>query len=171
LMPRTGSKTAENSIPASLAPGAFQDLIPIQVLRSESLPYFVQLQTTSDLVACQWREMIGSQLSPKASFDDGIGFHYQHNQVHYLNACLQEASLIDCLKGIFSEIGLSCAPLPRGIRTRTTQGAAWVFNFGPNTINLGSLNWAGLDNADAQQPILGGTELPPGRLAMLRRVD
>jgi len=169
LMPRTGSKTLDNNIPENLAPGAFQTLIPIRVTRAESLPGFVQLPTTNNLVAHQWRESIESDLAPTSTFEDGTGFHYQHANVHYLNACLEESSLIDWLAGLLNESGLPSARLPMGVRTRTTRGAAWVFNFGPNTVTLDSLNWSELGDANVGQPIIGETELAPGHLAMLRR--
>ena len=136
LMPRIGSKTFDNNIPEELPPGAFQQLIPIRVQRVESLPDFVNMPTSDQLVAAHWREIIASDVSAQAHFDDGVGFHYQFNQVHYLNACLDEVSLVECLSSLLSNAGIATTRLPKGVRTRITEGAAWVFNFGPDAIDL-----------------------------------
>ncbi len=171
LMPRTGSKTYNNSIPENLAPGSFRTLIPIQVQRSESLPSFVQMPTGNHLIAHQWRETVESELPPRTHFDDGVGFHYQHNNVHYLNACLTEVSLIDFLDELFTSAGLPTCRLPMGVRTRTTRGAAWVFNFGPESVSLKALGWETLSRSDIRTPIVGEKELGPGCFAMLRLAD
>ena len=47
IMPRSGSKTADHSIPEQLAPGLLQSLIPVQVIRAESLPQEIQMMATA----------------------------------------------------------------------------------------------------------------------------
>jgi len=171
LMPRTGSKTYDNNLPQNLAPGAFQTLIPIKVHRSESLPSFVQMPTDKGWVAQHWRETIASELSPRTRFEDGEGFHYQLNQVHYLNACLTESSLIEFLEELFEDIGLAAFRLPVGVRTRTTRGAVWVFNFGPDPLPLKSLPPGFLSHVDVQSLILGEPTLSAGGVAIVRLVS
>ena len=166
LMPRVGSKTFDNSIPEGLPPGAFQQLIPIRVVRVESLPDFVQLPTNTQLTAQHWRETIESDIQPRAKFEDGLGFHYQHRRVHYLNACLTETSLTACLSAIFAETKLPVMELPSGVRTRVTEGATWVFNFGPSTITINEAQWRPLGFQKNTAFLLGNAELPPGGVAM-----
>lgn len=168
LMPRVGSKTFDNSIPDNLPPGVFQQLIPIAVQRVESLPDFVRLSTSNQLTALHWRETIASDIQPEAEFDDGTGFHYRHERVHYLNACLSESSLVDCLSNLFTDGGLSVTRLPTGVRTRVTKGAAWVFNFGPKSTQINAERWQSFGFRADTQLILGSHELPPGGVAMWR---
>ena len=172
LMPRTGSKSVDNSIPDELAPGVFQQLIPIQVARVESLPDFVTLTTDTHLIAQHWREMLMTELKPQSTFSDGVGFHYRHDAtgkiVHYLNACLDEPSLKICLAGIAKHAGLALTPLPQGVRTRRTAGAFWVFNFGPEPITLNESDWAATGFSDQTPFLLGTRELRPSELAMWR---
>lgn len=167
LMPRTGSKSVDNSIPEGLAPGAFQQLIPVRVARVESLPDFVQLPTNTQLIAQHWRETLITDLTPEATFEDGVGFHYVHHSVHYLNACLDNSSLVDCLAGIANTSGLDVQRLPPGVRTRRTLGALWVFNFGPDSVSLGSLRWPPLGGVGTDAPLVGASTLQPGQLALL----
>lgn len=160
LMPRTGSKTLNNAIPSNLAPGSFQSLIPVKVIRSESLPEFVQLPTQSGLIAEHWRETIESSITPQSYFEDGVGFHYQHQRIHYVNACLTETSLVSWLELFFKNAGIETTRLPTGVRTRQTLGASWMFNFGPEPVDIPTSN-----------TILGTTRLSQGELAMWPRSD
>jgi len=169
LMPRVGSKTVDNNIPANLAPGAFQSLIPLTVTRSESLPDFVQLPTRDGLVAMHWRETVQTDLPAISTFDDGQGFHYKHGKIHYLNACLSEDSLIDWMAQLISNLQLPFTRLPEGVRTRTTQGACWVFNFGPEILELTPDNWHRFGLNDNSDLLLGKNHLSAGELAMWRR--
>ncbi|MBX2835930.1 MAG: beta-galactosidase [Gammaproteobacteria bacterium] len=102
LCARTGSKTDELHIPGELPPGAFQQLIDLQVVRSESLPQWhteiAQHDHLGEISITDWREHCRTGLTPKAQFPDGWGFHYQQNTVHYLNACPTQTSLIQLLE-------------------------------------------------------------------------
>lgn len=130
--PRCGSKTKEHSIPQQLAPGNLQTLIPIKVTCAESLPDFVSLKTVSGTVANRWREKIESTLTAKDTFDDGWGYHYQHNNVHYLNCCLTETSL-----DVFFQQRLHDAAIPthacnEGLRISKCGQLTFAFNYGPS---------------------------------------
>ncbi len=157
LMPRTGSKTSNNGIPSQLAPGVFQSLLPVKVIRSESLPDFVQLSTPMGWVAQHWRETIESSITPQTTFDDGVGFYYQQGRMHYVNACLNEPSLVDWLETFFKQRTIETIRLPSGVRIKKTQGATWVFNFGPDSIDI-----------QTENIFIGSSRLPPGELAALR---
>lgn len=168
LMPRVGSKTFDNNIPEDLPPGKFQQLIPIKVQRVESLPDFVQLPTNNQLTAQHWRETVVSDIQPEAKFEDGLGFHYRCNNVHYLNACLNETSLVDCLSSILSETEVPVTRLPTGVRTRVTKGAVWVFNFGPHPTHITEAQWRAFGFRSDTEIVIGCTELPAGGVAMWR---
>jgi len=168
LMPRVGSKTFDNNIPNDLPPGLFQQLIPIKVHRVESLPDFIQLPLSNQLTAQHWRESILSEIQPEETFEDGLGFHYRYNNVHYLNACLNETSLVNCLSSILVDAGIPVTRLPDGVRTRVTKGAAWAFNFGPNSAPITEPLRHAFGLSSDKEWLLGGSELPPGGVAMWR---
>jgi len=168
IMPRVGSKTYDNNLPPSLAPGAFQSLIPLQIARAESLPNFLQLATRNQLTAEHWRETVHSELAPQSHFEDGTGFHYVHNNIHYLNACLTEESLLEWFSQLLTAQNLPQCRLPDGVRIRTTAGAAWLFNFGPDTVILDSANWRQFGLTKETQLLLGERALAPGGVSMWR---
>jgi beta-galactosidase len=131
--PRCGSKTEEMSIPAELPPGKLQSLIPIRVTRAESLPDFLMETTVCQtLHAHRWREKIDSDLPAQMTFNDGWGCYYRHNNVHYLNACLTDASLQQFITDRLTDANITMQPLTGGLRTRRNGALLYVFNFGPD---------------------------------------
>jgi len=162
-----GSKTIDNSVPENLAPGALQSLIPVKVNRSESLPGFATLRLSDGSTAVDWRETMDSSLTPRASFEDGVGFHYVDGKVHYLNACLTQDSLIGLMDSVLPDAGVATHALPAGVRSRKTQGAIWVFNFGPDDFDLQS-QYPGFKGKNTDSLLLGEPVLKAGSLAMWR---
>lgn len=172
LMPRVGSKTQNNAIPANLPPGQLQSLIPIKVVRSESLPHFIELPVHSngaDLTALHWRDTVESSLEPAGHFADGTGFHYRNGSVHYVNACLSESSLATWLSHLFTEIDIHWVQLPEGVRVRATAGGVWVFNFNSDTVELPASVMEGLGISPASKPLLGALPLQPAAVALWTR--
>jgi len=106
LFPRTGSKTSACSIPDTLPPGAFQTLLDIKITRTESLPADLELITDKKHRMVDWRERVDSALIANDSFDDGWGFHYQHNKVHYFNACPSRETLLTLIEERLTDAGL-----------------------------------------------------------------
>lgn len=135
--PRCGSKTAEYSIPDSLPPGSLQQIIPIRVTRVESLPDFAV--TTSQRLshtANRWRERIQSAIEPADHFDDGWGYYYRHNKVHYLNSCLDTESLKDFMQGRLKEADISTIDCTEGLRLSHYGSLTFAFNYGPSPQTL-----------------------------------
>jgi len=142
LLPRSGSKTGNCEIPPQLPPGELQALLPIRVVRSESLPPAITLRATlSDhpqskdqllplqtgssngrqMQCCDWREKIETELPSSGSFDDGWGFHYQSGKIHYLNAWLTARSLKAFIRELIIESALNPVDCPAGLRLRTLR--------------------------------------------------
>ena len=130
--PRCGSKTSEHSIPEQLAPGNLQALIPLRVTCAESLPDFISLKTSGGAIANRWREKIETSLTAKDTFDDGWGYHYQHNNVHYLNSCLTDQSLNDFFLKRLQEAEIPTQPCNDGLRISTYGKLTFAFNYGPS---------------------------------------
>ncbi len=162
LGPRCGSKTDELSIPSNLPPGKLQSLIPVRVTRVESLPDFA-IETTQceNFEVHRWREKIDSKLQPQATFNDGWGCYYRHNNIHYLNGCLTETSLQSFITTRLEEAGILITPLTDGIRIRKHKGLLFAFNFGPDKEQL---------SIDGRF-IIGQPELAPGEIAVLNLGD
>jgi len=101
LGPRSFSKTQEYQVPSNLAPGLLQQLIPLRVVRVESLADFwshtinsnKNFQTTNitqSLTVSRWREFIETDLEPRFISDDNWGLLYQHQNITYINSCMEQ---------------------------------------------------------------------------------
>jgi beta-galactosidase len=76
IAPRAGSKTVDFQIPPQLPPGRLQELIPITVLRVESLPEFAPflVRWNSALYECHsWLEYVRTNLAPFIRLQNGQG--------------------------------------------------------------------------------------------------
>ena len=158
--PRSGSKTTEYSIPDNLAPGVLQKLLPLKVIRTESLPDFAELPlNTTGLTAWRWREEIETTLTPAEKFDDGWGFHYAHDRFHYLNCCLKQESLVKFIRTQLELCGINIMPCSEGLRYSHTGDLTFAFNYGPAPVTL--------DNS--HQFVIGGSSLNAGEVAVFKR--
>lgn len=135
LFPRTGSKTAEFSIPSTLPPGEFRRLIDVRVVRIETLPPTEQPEAAG-VTTHAWRECIESALEPEARFDDGWGFHYRSGSTHYINAIPDRRGLRTLLEPILRDAGLEPRDLGAGLRIRRLGEVTFAFNVGPGSVTL-----------------------------------
>jgi beta-galactosidase len=157
--PRTGSKTEDFAIPASLPPGDLQALIPVKVTRVESLREGVELRGRG-LKATRWLEHIESELLPKAELHDRTGILYRQNLVRYLAAHLNYDGLRFVMGEMARQAGLDPLRLPEGIRLRRAGGHRFAFNYAAHEQALpvdGITNFA-----------LGGAMLGPAGVAVWR---
>jgi len=140
MFPGSGSRNCEYGMPETLPPGALQSLIPLKVVRSESLPDTEKLVAEDESGASwcckQWREHIRSDLKPRAQFQDGWGFHYAEQGVHYINAIPEQQDLITLVGVLLKESGISSRELGPFLRTQQIGPYRLAFNFGPETIDL-----------------------------------
>lgn len=141
LFARTGSRTVEGAIPETLPPGAFQALIPVAVTRSESLPPSEQpvAMAPGDYPVASvqsWRERLRTDLVPRAYFDDGWGYHYADNGVHYINGMPTPSSLRQLVSDLCIAAELRVLALPEGLRTRRRGAVRFAFNVGAASVML-----------------------------------
>ena len=134
--PRCGSKTDEYSIPASLPPSLLKSLLPIKVTRVESLPDFASVESSNGLTAVRWREKVSTEVKAAAAFPDGWGFHYCDNNNHYLNACLDEKSLLKFFEARLKEAAIQTTVCSEGLRLKRRGSLAFAFNYGPDSVTL-----------------------------------
>jgi len=154
--PRCGSKTEEYSIPPSLPPSLLRSLLPIKVTRVESLPDFACLETSNGFTTVRWREKVSSEIKAAATFPDGWGFHYVKNNNHYLNACLDDCSLLKFIEARLSEAGVKTTSCSEGVRLKRMGSLVFAFNYGPDTVTLENTN----------DYLIGSAELSPADVSV-----
>lgn len=133
--PRTGSKTADFAIPADLAPGPLQQLIPLKVARVESLRPGMS-EKGSDYEVTRWIETVETGLSADEMVDDGRGVVFSNGSVRYL-ASWPPAPLI---KRVFAdmagEAGVAIFDLPGDLRVRQLGNLHFAFNYGTGDCDI-----------------------------------
>ena len=170
LGPRSFSKTLQYQVPEQLAPGSLQALIPLRAVRVESLGDFWsqtiepqhpanQAAEATALKVVRWREFIESSLKPQYQANDGWGFLYQHNNIHYINGCVDQRSLNELLMQLFSQNeSLQLTPCLGGLRQQKVGDCQFFFNYGPEEQSI----------PNHRHTILGGHDLAQGQLAIVR---
>lgn len=118
--PRAGSKTADFAIPAELPPGPLQTLLPLKVVRVESLGG----------QPCEWLEQVETALD---EVSPGI---FGQSRYHYASYYPIDGALEALLARLAAEAGLDCIALPEGLRLRRTGNLVFAFNYGTEPADL-----------------------------------
>ncbi|MEA3311899.1 MAG: beta-galactosidase [candidate division WOR-3 bacterium] len=137
LGPRSGSKTENFQIPSTLPPGPLQELLPLKVVRVESLRPNLEEELRWDSKTYQvgvWKEWVESSLEPVARFANGKGAIYRHGNRHYLAfwPSLKFKFLKAYLKQLAQEAELELTLLSKGLRLRQRGGLTFAFNYAPH---------------------------------------
>ena len=127
--PRSGSKTADFSIPAGLPPGSLQALLPLKVTRVESLRPGL-FEAVGDGTVSQWLEHIDSSLEAEWSTDSGKGLCYRNGNARYLAACVDTPVLKMVFSRMAEEADLPIVTLHEDIRIRRNGNLIFAFNYG-----------------------------------------
>lgn len=157
--PRSGSKTHDFSIPANLPPGALQALLPIKVVRVESLRDGVSLAGAGFAIH-RWSEMVDSAIPPDIALDDGRGILFRNGSVRYLAGWPDAALLESIVAGMADEAGLKVHRLPDAVRLRRAGNICFAFNYGAETAELPVTPESGF--------LLGGVSMPRAGIAVWR---
>jgi beta-galactosidase len=133
--PRSGSKTEAFTIPANLAPGGLQQVLPMQVIEVESLRPTLQPSTSIggvNGIAVHWREhlRVDGETQVEASFEDGWPAVVSHGRTRYVGAWLSHELHRALLKGAARDAGVRVHVLPEGVRVRRRGEVTFAFNFG-----------------------------------------
>ncbi len=157
--PRTGSKTADFAIPQELPPGALQALLPIKIVRVESLRpgSFVQ---GDGFELHHWFEHAESALVPEERLGDGRGAVYHSGRLRYICGWPDAALLSRLILRMAQEAEVGTIQLAADMRFRRAGGLCFGFNYGtaPLPIPFGS---------DLQY-VLGGPQVPAAGVAVWR---
>jgi beta-galactosidase len=136
LGPRSGSKTVDFSIPPSSAPGQLQELIPLRVLRVESLRPGVVVEADGGTVE-RWVESVETELVPEIMTSGGEGILFRQKQLRYLAGWADAALLDRIMRNLAEEAGLPIVSVPRDVRVRRHGMLHFAFNYGAEPVTLG----------------------------------
>jgi beta-galactosidase len=148
LGPRTGAKTADFAIPATLPPGpAIQQWLDFKVRRIDSLPEHSPVAFASGgqegrHVKC-WREFIvaGDSIKVHATTEDGEAFHISDEkaQVHYITGWADADTYRELYGALAKQAGLATLKLHHDVRLRDQGDMRFVFNHGPDAVDVSEL--------------------------------
>ncbi|GAB7525187.1 beta-galactosidase [Paraburkholderia sp. 2C] len=160
--PRTGSRTRDFTIPATLPPGPLQAALSVRVLQSESLRPTLRPAVTIDGVAghgLRWRDHVepGAGVTVAAAFDDGLPAVVQAGRVRMATACFDDASLRALLARASRDAGIVVTALPEGVRLQRLGSLQFVFNYG-------EVAWRA-NAPDNARFVLGNREVGPADVA------
>lgn len=159
--PRSGSKTESFQIPRELPPGPLQTLLPLKVIRVESLPPGLEEVAEGALGRFPlglWREWVETPLRPLLVWRDGRGVLYREGRYLYLAAWPSTDLLGSLLSSLAAEAGLQPLPLPDGLRLRRRGRWVFAFNYGPDPVKAPA--------PEGARFLLGGPTIPPYDLAL-----
>ena len=158
--PRSGSKTTDFAIPATLPPGALQRELPLTVTRVESMRPGMDLPGKGFSVM-RWFEHVETALEPEERLDDGRGVLFRNGHIRYLAAWPDEALLNRIILSIAAEAGLAASPMPKGVRSRRAGNHLFLFNYSLETHKV--MPGRGYD------AIVGGETLAPAGVSVWQR--
>ncbi|WP_293902605.1 beta-galactosidase [Phenylobacterium sp.] len=161
--PRTGSRTREGHIPASLPPGPLQGRLPVRVTRVESLRPGAgpEVELAGRTFAGRlWREVLETDLPALATFAEGGAAWASRESWHYLATWPGTALLDLVIARVALEADLPVETLEEGVRLRRRGDVHFAFNFSPETRRTPAPVGA--------RYVLGGRDLPPAGLAAWR---
>lgn len=155
--PRTGSKTTALGIVSLLPPGALQSLLPIKVVRVESLrPGIAELGDSFEIR--HWLEHVESDSAPEDALLDGRGIVFHHGRLRYVAGWPDAALLGRLITRMAAEAGLKTTALPEGLRMRRAGGLVFAFNYAATKVDAPC--------RDGARFVIGGPEIAPAGVAI-----
>lgn len=133
--PRSASKTQNFAIPPELAPGPLQSLLPLKIIRVESLRDGMQFDG-ANFATSRWIETVETDLEPQMIMADGRGALYQMANICYLTAWPDCKFLQLVIRSIANESTLEVTLLPETLRIRRAGSTCFAFNYGTAAVQL-----------------------------------
>ncbi|MGP1354848.1 MAG: beta-galactosidase [Parasphingopyxis sp.] len=162
--PRSGSKTESFSIPDALPPGGLQALLPLEVVRVESLRDGVA-EAGEGFAVHRWLEHVETDIQAEWTLQDGRGIVFANGPYRYLAAWPDQPLLRAIFGRMAGEAGLQLIDLPEGLRLRSCAGHMFAFNYSERPISVAGLG----ASSDPDRQLLGGETLQPADVAVWRR--
>ncbi|MCS7241965.1 beta-galactosidase [Candidatus Caldatribacterium sp.] len=161
--PRTGSKTKTFHIPPTLPPGPLQKLLPLRIVRVETLgptPQESVLWKGKTYAVSHMKEWVETQLPAIGTFQDGKSAVIAYGNLFYLAFWPQKHFLLDFFEDLAQQVKLSPVRLPEGVRLRRRGDLVFAFNYAPEDREIPAPDHATF--------ILGKKVLPPHEVAVWR---
>ena len=159
--PRSGSKTPDFAVPDGLPPGPLQRILPLKVVRVESLRKGMTRAGAGFSIG-GWFEHVETSLAAEFVLEDGRGVIFILGQYRYCAAWPDAALLKTLLMKMALEAGVDTVILPKTMRLRRSGTLCFAFNYGTKPVTL-------LDCTDLAQPktfIMGGKIIEPAGVAV-----
>lgn len=162
--PRSGAKTQEFTLPATLAPGALRPIVPVRVRAVETLRGDcgeTLIAGDRRFVSRLWREQI-DVLDGKAiaTYADGTPAVVRAGRAVYLGCATDDAYLVHLLGELAGEAGLTTTALPPTLRLSRRGNLVFAFNYAGDPVATPA-------PADAEY-VIGGATLPACGVAVWR---
>ncbi|MEM8547036.1 MAG: beta-galactosidase, partial [Pseudomonadota bacterium] len=162
--PRSGSKTTEFQIPATLAPGALGDWLDARVVEVETLrpahPLRVEWGGTEYDAHC-WHEWLESSSADiLATCEDGSPALLRKGRACYLTTLPDTAWWTALVEFLCEELGIHGQRLPDTLRLRQRGPLTFALNYGDTPCQV--------PHPDSAEWILGGPDLAPRDVAVWR---
>lgn len=148
--PRSGSKTPDFHIPASLPPGLPSNFLDVKVVRVASLAPDVSVPLKDGGQVVQWLDKIETGAEILIESADGWPVLVRQGRVHYLAGLLDAPGMGRVTDMLVAAAGLASLALPDGLRVRQTTSGVFVFNYSPETLDLATLGFVGPFGLDGQ---------------------
>lgn len=159
--PRSGSKTADFAIPASLPPALPADILALRVSRIETLRADTPVVVTEAGAFQFWREYLepGEGAETLLTAEDGVPAVVAQGNVTYLGGWPDQPLLRTIAGELATKAGLDTKDLPDGVRLRRHGRHVFAINYGAEAFDLTALGWKGT-------PLLGDIVLAPSGVAV-----
>jgi beta-galactosidase len=155
--PRTGSKTDDFAIPANLAPGLLQSLLPIKIARVESLRDGWS-ESGDGFEIRHWLEHVETDILPEILLKNGQGIVYRQGGLRYIAGWPDTGLLTNLISIMARECGTEITILPKGMRMRRAGQHCFAFNYSNLPVNL--------PLEPKQHFVLGGAVIEPAGVAV-----
>ena len=136
LGPRSGSKTADFQIPASLPPALTK--IECKVTHVETFAKGHERDWHGGGTAQFWLEHceLGAGVEVLETLEDGTPTLFKQNELHYLAAWPDAVVLQRLLKSQLAELNIEVYELPEGVRRRVSKEKQILFNYNPFAVDV-----------------------------------
>lgn len=139
--PRSGSKTKDFHIPASLPPDLPDSLREVKVVRVETLADDMPVPVKGGGHVVKWRDKIETRAAILIESHDGWPVLVRQQKFFYLAALLDDEAHRTVTRRLTQFAGLKTTVLPEGVRTRRVGETTFVFNYGLDEHDLESLGF------------------------------
>ena len=132
--PRSGAKTADFTLPATLPPGPLQEILPIRVLSVETSRPGCEgaIEWNGKHYASGgWREEIavGDGIETLATYEDGSPAFVRNGRAMYLATLTDPEFLTDLLEALCGEAGIATVRLSDDLRISRRGDLVFAFNY------------------------------------------